>query len=264
MTELSLDFDLVNSALSTHETTTLDALIQKAELIKQYLNTARRESEKLEKVQAYLDSEKKSIEHEIVEYTNKLAKLRELYGEKSVARMSVPDARSNGKNPMWDGVIVKKNSKRMVVPGLKINAFDIENPSQCHQHKGYWCWCPSIMRYCISINDNIIYSHFCEFLKEGDKPYKCREHRDMNNPARARSVVSTETDFYVPPEVVPTSRDTRRFHSTLKLSGKDRYIKYADIETLEEDILNGCPTDVRLASDLAGTILLGVTTALEN
>jgi hypothetical protein len=168
-------------------------------------------------------------------------------GKKSVTKISTPKA-----------------VRREVAPDTFINAITVNNKKECHNHLGWWCWCPDENRFCISINGRI-YSGCTTIIHQSNiPPVKFFEHRHSDKVDNW-----LESDYYVLPEKNPGSKDIRQFTNKMKFvpasRNLEKYETYAyrlgSKDTLRDDIISLKPEDYRIFSDLTTNFLLCLTAA---
>lgn len=157
-----------------------------------------------------------------------------------------------------------KAVRREVAPDTFISAITISKKEECHNHLGWWCWCPEDNRFCISIN-GCIYSGSTTIIHQSNiQPVKFFEHRRSDKVDNWQ-----ESDYYVPPEKNPESRDVRQFTNKMKFvpasRNLEKYETYAyrlgSKDTLRNDIMSLKPEDFRIFSDLTTNFLLCLTAA---
>lgn len=157
-----------------------------------------------------------------------------------------------------------KAVRREVAPDTFISAITVSKKEECHNHLGWWCWCPDDNRFCISINGNI-YSGCTTIIHQSNvQPVKFFEHRRSDRVDNWQ-----ESDYYVPPEKNPESKDVRQFTNKMKFvpasRNLEKYETYAyrlgSKDTLRNDIMSLKPEDYRIFSDLTTNYLLCLTAA---
>lgn len=161
-------------------------------------------------------------------------------------------------------ISTSKAVRREVAPDTFISAVTISRKEECHNHLGWWCWCPDDNRFCISINGNI-YSGCTTIIHQSNvQPVKFFEHRRSDRVDNWQ-----ESDYYVPPEKNPESKDVRQFTNKMKFvpasRNLEKYETYAyrlgSKDTLRDDIMSLKPEDYRIFSDLTTNYLLCLTAA---
>lgn len=157
-----------------------------------------------------------------------------------------------------------KAVRREVAPDTFISAITISKKEDCHNHLGWWCWCPEDNRFCISIN-GCIYSGCTTVIHQSNvQPVKFFEHRRSDRVDNWQ-----ESDYYVPPEKNSESKDVRQFTNKMKFvpasRNLEKYETYAyrlgSKDTLRNDIMSLKPEDYRIFSDLTTNYLLCLTAA---
>lgn len=160
--------------------------------------------------------------------------------------------------------IQPKLVKREVAPDLFIQAVTVSNMDECHNNLGWWCWCPEQQRFGISINGKVYAGNTTIIHSITEQPVKFFEHR------RCDKVENwVESDYYIPIEKNPDSRDLRHFTNKMKFVPASRtpekYETYCyrlgSKDTLKDDVMTLKPEDYRLFSDLNVNFLLSLTAA---
>lgn len=157
-----------------------------------------------------------------------------------------------------------KVSKREVAPDLFIQAVTVNTLEECHNHLGWWCWYPEQQRFCISINGKIYAGNTTIIHSVNEQPVKFFEHRRCDKVDNWR-----ESDYYIPIEKNPESRDLRHFTNKMKFVPASRtpekYETYCyrlgSRDTLKDDVMSLKSDDFRLFSDLTCNFLLCLTAA---
>jgi hypothetical protein len=180
----------------------------------------------------------------------------------------VPTFNVSAKKDGWTEVgrkrVIPKLAKREVAPDVFIQAVTVNNIDEAHNNAGWWCYCPSESRFCISINGKVYAGNTGVIHHQNEQPVKFFEHR------RCEKVDNwKESDYYVPIEKNSNSRDVRHFTNKMKFVPASRvlekYETYAyrlgSKETLKDDVLTVKSEDFRLFSDLTCNFLLCLTAA---
>lgn len=171
----------------------------------------------------------------------------------SIAAQTEPDAKKE-----------IKMKKREVADGVFIDSYTITKPEQCHNFKGYWCYCPEHNRFYLSINGAILEAITTNILSAEIAPYKCIEHRNITLYGNADGIDYTRSKFYIPRQFDPTSKDVRQFTARMKFVPASKELRENELytyrigsrDTLYQDIQHIKPEDTRLFSDLVGNYLL--------
>ncbi len=175
--------------------------------------------------------------------------------------------------------VVKGNKKRApVVPtvepklvnhelvqGVFIKAYTISNPEQCHKLKGWWCYCQESDRFCTSLNGEIITGTVTNIRHASKTPKKFSEDR------RSEAMDWTKSNYYVPRDRNPESRDLREFTNKMKFVPASQEPKKFETycyrlgskDTLQEDVTSLKSEDYRLFEDLTTNFLLCWTAAAQ-
>jgi hypothetical protein len=162
----------------------------------------------------------------------------------------------------------EKLIQHQIAHGVKIQAYVIDSPQQCHNRLGWWCYCPATERYHLSVNGEIFSAITTVIRPASDTPLKFIEHKSCHN--RTSCDIDYETvDFYVPRELNPLSRDrrqlTNRMHfvpASQHLKPNEKYVyRIGSSATLEADLAAMQDADYRLLIDIAGNFLLSWTAA---
>lgn len=185
--------------------------------------------------------------------------------EKTSVKVQLKSEIANG----WTEVSKKKATlpklvKREVAPDLFIQAVTVSNMDECHNNLGWWCWCPEQQRFGISINNKVYAGNTTVIHSITEQPVKFFEHR------RCDKVENwVESDYYIPIDKNPESRDLRHFTNKMKFVPASRtpekYETYCyrlgSKDTLKDDVMTLKPEDYRLFSDLNVNFLLSLTAA---
>lgn len=159
---------------------------------------------------------------------------------------------------------IPKTVRREVAPDTFISAITVNTKEECHNHLGWWCWCPSENRFCISINGHVYSGNTTVIHQSNVQPVKFFEHRRSDRVENWQ-----ESDYYVPPEKNPESKDIRQFTNKMKFvpasRNLEKYETYAyrlgSKDTLRDDVMCLKPEDYRIFSDLTTNFLLCLTAA---
>lgn len=152
-----------------------------------------------------------------------------------------------------------------LVQGVFIKAYTINNPEQCHKLKGWWCYCPDIDRFCTSLNGEIIVGTVTNIRHSSKTPKKFSEDR------RSEAMDWTKSNYYVPRDRNPESRDVREFTNKMKFVPASQEPKKFEAycyrigskDTLQEDVVKLQAEDYRLFADLTSNFLLCWTVAAQ-
>jgi hypothetical protein len=150
-----------------------------------------------------------------------------------------------------------------VAPDVFIKAYTISTLDMCHRFKGWWCYCPSVDRFCISINHEVICGTASVIRPVSKTPKKFSEDR------RSESMDWRQSNYYIPRERNPSSRDTREFTNKMKFvpasQTPKKYEAYCyrlgSKDTLRDDVVSLKAEDYRLFADLTSNFLLCWTVA---
>lgn len=157
-----------------------------------------------------------------------------------------------------------KMKKREVADGVFIDSYTVAKPEQCHNYKGYWCYCPEYDRFYLSINGAVLEAITTNILSAEIAPYKCIEHRNISLYGNADGIDYTRSKFYIPRQFDPESKDVRQFTARMKFVPASKELRENELytyrigsrDTLYQDIQHIKPEDTRLFSDLVGNYLL--------
>jgi len=157
-----------------------------------------------------------------------------------------------------------KLSKREVAPDLFIQAVTVNSLEECHNYLGWWCWYQEQQRFCISINGKIYAGNTTIIHDVNKQPVKFFEHRRCDKVDNWK-----ESDYYIPIERNPDSRDSRHFTNKMKFvpasRSPEKYETYCyrlgSRDTLRDDVMSLKSEDYRLFSDLTCNFLLCLTAA---
>lgn len=160
--------------------------------------------------------------------------------------------------------VVPKLTKREVAPDLFIQAVTVNNIEEAHNNLGWWCWCSEENRFCISINGKVYAGNTTIIHSVTEQPVKFFEHRRCDKVDNWK-----ESDYYIPIEKNPASRDLRHFTNKMKFvpasRSPEKYETYAyrlgSKDTLKDDVMTIKSEDFRLFSDLTCNFLLSLTAA---
>ena len=152
-----------------------------------------------------------------------------------------------------------------VAPDVFIQAYTISNPELCHKFKGWWCYCPDINRFCTSLNREIISGTATVIRPISKTPKKFSEDR------RSEVMDWEKSNYFVPRERNPNSRDVREFTNKMKFvpasQTPKKYETYCyrlgSKDTLRDDIVSLKSEDYRLFADLTSNFLLCWTVAAQ-
>jgi len=182
-----------------------------------------------------------------------------------------PFSNTSPKNE-WTEVGKKKNNlpnlpklvRREVAPDLFIQAVTVNNIEEAHYNSGWWCYCSNEQRFCISINGKVYAGNTTVIHSVNEQPVKFFEHRRCDKVDNWK-----ESDYYVPIDKNPNSRDLRHFTNKMKFvpasRNPEKYETYCyrlgSRDTLKDDVMSIKHEDYRLFSDLTTNFLLCLTTA---
>ena len=152
-----------------------------------------------------------------------------------------------------------------IVQGVFIKAYTIGTPEQCHKLKGWWCYCPDVDRFCTSLNGEIITGTVTNIRHASKTPKKFSEDR------RSEAMDWTKSNYYVPRDRNPESRDVREFTNKMKFVPASQEPKKFETycyrlgskDTLQEDVVKLQAEDYRLFEDLTSNFLLCWTVAAQ-
>jgi len=159
---------------------------------------------------------------------------------------------------------LQKTVRREVAPDLFIQAVTVNNLEDAQNHPGWWCWLDDEHRFCISINGKVYAGNTTVIHSVNEQPVKFFEHRRCDKVDNWK-----ESDYYVPIEKNPNSRDLRHFTNKMKFVPASRspakYETYCyrlgSKDTLKDDVMSLKHEDYTLFSDLTCNFLLCLTTA---
>ncbi|MFA6089418.1 MAG: hypothetical protein WC755_06145 [Candidatus Woesearchaeota archaeon] len=159
---------------------------------------------------------------------------------------------------------------RQISHGVSILAFTIKDPKECgkKEHLGYWCYSTNTERFHTSLNNMVITASTMNITPKMDTPRKFLEHKACSS-ENYRSIDYRENDFYIPPEIDPSSKDVRqltdRMHfwpASLEPPSRDFYIyRLGSKDTLKDDLNYMTSSDFRLQMDITGNFMLVITAA---
>lgn len=258
--------DIVNS-LRSIESGNRDSLIDRSKKITELNNLQQEWTKILERLNNTLEKEKKILEDELIKEEQKIYQIKKslVNKPKSWAEISEEEPVYNNNNNNNYNIYKKKINKREVAPGVYIYAYDISKEEDCHNFKGWWCWCQHIERFCISVNDHIIIASNI-IINPADKiPIKFHEHK-LCGTHEIMNIDPKSTDFYIPRQFNPNSRDTRQLTNRIKfvpaseeLAANDKYVyRIGSRTTLAKDILTITDQDSRLFEDMVGSFMLAL------
>lgn len=152
-----------------------------------------------------------------------------------------------------------------LVQGVFIKAYTISNPELCHKLKGWWCYCPELDRFCTSLNGEIITGTVTNIRHASKTPKKFSEDR------RSEAMDWTKSNYYVPRDRNPESRDVREFTNKMKFVPASQEPKKFETycyrigskDTLQADVTSLKSEDYRLFEDLTSNFLLCWTAAAQ-
>lgn len=171
--------------------------------------------------------------------------------------------KNNKKRTPVASVVEVKLVNHEIVQGVFIKAYTIGMPEQCHKLKGWWCYCQDLDRFCTSLNGEIITGTVTNIRHASKTPKKFSEDR------RSEAMDWTKSNYYVPRDRNPESRDVREFTNKMKFVPASQEPKKFETycyrlgskDTLHEDITSLKEEDYRLFEDLSANFLLCWTAA---
>ena len=218
------------------------------------------------------------ISNRLEEHTKQVNSALEKYMQENerkmqIARQTIYSGKEEIKKsePKWAKVVSKRPAKgkapaqRQVAPNVYIRAFTVAEPKDCFNHPGWWCWCPRINRFCLAINGEILTGNVSHIRDVRKTPIKFREHK------RSESTDYLKSDYYVPVERNPNSKDVRQFTNKMcfvpasREPGHNQSYCYrlGEADTLHDDVLAVKPEDYRLFTDLTTGFMLCRTAAAQ-
>lgn len=152
---------------------------------------------------------------------------------------------------------------REIAPGVYIQAFTIDKPTQCHDYLGWLCYNPDTERFYLSINGEILAGNTTVINSADKTPIKFNEHHDCAL-GQGHLLDYKDNKFYVPPECNPASRDihrlTNRMHyapASQPLTERDKYCyRLGSRENAKADLAALEPKDFRLFQAITSNFLL--------
>lgn len=215
----------------------------------------------VEKINTLIYNEKKKLEDYLSKEEEKIIKIKELLTENNETKKL-----DNYFRPKT--ISGKKLVNIEIGPGCYLPAIRIDKPEESHNFRGWWCWEPNMERFYISINDEIISGTTTIINSAEQIPIKFFEHKDCEN-NKYCSIDYKLTNFYIPRESNPQSRDVRQFTNRMKfipasqeLKKNDKYVyRLGSKDTLKKDLINLRLEDYRVFQDLTVNFLLILTLA---
>jgi len=270
--QLLSNLQLVENNLSDTLNTLKSKITEQKQVLEKYMREAE-ESFNAVRQNIYNTTDKKVIKKEVAKPVSILKKSiivsetpkTPIVEIKTLVKTQPKPDTANG----WTEVSKKKTIfpklvKREVAPDLFIQAVTVSNMDECHNNLGWWCWCPEQQRFGISINNKVYAGNTTVIHSITEQPVKFFEHR------RCDKVDNwVESDYYIPIEKNPESRDLRHFTNKMKFVPASRtpekYETYCyrlgSKDTLKDDVMTLKPEDYRLFSDLNVNFLLSLTAA---
>lgn len=274
--QLLSNLQSVENNLSDTLNTLKSKITEQKQVLEKYMREAE-ESFNAVRQNIYNTSEKKVIKKEIkpislsksftpskpIVNDKPLVEKPKLIEAKPIVKVT-PKLEANGWTEVSKRKTLPKVVKREVAPDLFIQAVTVSNMEECHNNLGWWCWCPEQQRFGISINNKVYAGNTTVIHSITEQPVKFFEHR------RCDKVENwVESDYYIPIEKNPESRDLRHFTNKMKFVPASRtpekYETYCyrlgSKDTLKDDVMTLKPEDYRLFSDLNVNFLLSLTAA---
>lgn len=220
-------------------------------------------SKTLERLNSIIHIEKRKLEEELKKTEEKLIKIKRTLTDKEPKAETWADVvRDNKFN------LSKKPVDMEIAPSVFIKVFRIEHIEDCHKYRGWWCWHPSSERFHISINDEIINGITTIINPAEVPPIKFLEHKECEE-GKPCDIDYKTTNFYIPREFNPDSRDIRQFTNRMRfipaskeLQNSDKYAyRLGSKDTLKKDLIFLKTQDYRLFKDLTVNFLLILTVA---
>jgi len=269
--ERSVD-EFVNNCIKSVTVFGPNELVARSKQIKIIFGVAQKLNAAYATLQNFAETEQSHMVETIKTFENNLTQLKKtVYGSveeppKKSWLTVVSPKQTEITNVIEQQIVPKppQMKKREVAENVFIDSYTIGKPENCHNYKGYWCYCPENDRFYLSINGIALEAITTNILSAEIAPYKCIEHRNITTYGNADGIDWTRSKFYIPRQFDPTSKDIRQFTARMKFVPASKELRENELytyrigsrDTLYQDIQSIKPEDSRLFSDLVGNYLL--------
>lgn len=145
-------------------------------------------------------------------------------------------------------------------PTIDIMAYRVDKLDECHRFRGFWCYCPRLDTFCLSVNGQVLPAYLTDVLPAKDQPRKFDVHRGCHS---GENIDPASTDFLIHSRYSPNSKDHRILTNRMQVipashnDNKARYsIRAGGRSSLHLDLPLLKMDDADLLADIAGHFLL--------